>query len=154
MKKLNETTFNLKSDDFTKAVSYSKRLLKKKLYHSKTMERKLSERFTPRVVEKTMNFLQRESYFDNEMYIQKLKKLCKQKFYGIKRFKKILNEKGIYNKEDCYGCQEEGEVLVSFLNYCEKKYENLEVNEYVKKLTYLIKYKGFSETNIERYLRD
>ena len=78
MKKLNETTFNVKSDDFTKAVSYSKRLLKKKLYHSKTMEKKLSERFTPRVVEKTMNFLQRESYFDNEMYIQKLKKLCKR----------------------------------------------------------------------------
>ena len=152
MKKLKETTFNAKSDDFAKAVSYSKRLLKQKLYHSKTIEKKLSDKFTSRVVNKTMKYLENQSFFDNDLYIKKLKLLCMKKFYGIKRFKKILNEKGIYNKENYYNFEEEGEVLISFVTYCEKKYASLEVDEYVKKLTYLVKYKGFSQFNIERYI--
>ena len=152
MKKQKETTFNDKSDDFSKAVSYSKRLLKQKLYHSKTLEIKLSQKFTTRVVVKTMKYLNSQCYFDNELYIKKFKELCIKKYYGIRRFKKLLNEKGIYNKEHLYTFEEEVDVLNSFLELCIIKYSKLSVEEYTKKITYLVKYKGFSHFNIAKFI--
>ena len=152
MKKQKETTFNDKSDDFSKAVSYSKRLLKQKLYHSKTLEIKLSQKFTTRVVVKTMKYLNSQCYFDNELYINKFKELCIKKYYGIRRFKKLLNEKGIYNKEHLYTFEEEADVLNSFLELCIIKYSKLSVEEYTKKITYLVKYKGFSQFNIAKFI--
>ena len=150
MKKQKETTFNAKSDDFAKAVSYSKRLLKQKLYHSNTIELKLKQKFTTRVVEKTMRYLEREAFFDNKLYIKKLKLLCIKKYYGIRRFKLILNEKGIYNQEHLYTFEEEAEVLSSFLEYCTVKYSRLSLEDFTKKVNYLVKYKGYSNFNIQR----
>lgn len=153
MKELKEKTFNEKSDDFTKAVSYCKKLLKQKLYHSKTVESKLKDRYTPRVVGKTMKYLESHSYFDNDLYVKKLKKLCMNKFYGKKRFKKMLNDKGIYNKENCYTYEEEEEILLIFLDLVWKKYSHLETIDYLKKLKYLLHYKGFSKTNAQKYIQ-
>lgn len=154
MKKLNETTSNAKSNDFAKAVSYSKKLFKQKLYHSKTIEMKLSQRYTPRVVMRTMKFLENEAYFDNDLYITKLKDLCIKRYYGIRRFKKMLNEKGIYNKEHLYNFEEEAYVLTAFLEHCIVKYGKLSTEEYVKKINYLVKYKGFSSFNIQKYVAE
>lgn len=154
MKKQKETTFNAKSDDFAKAVSYSKRLLKQKLYHSSTIELKLKQKYTIRVVEKTMKYLEKESFFDNKLYIKKLKLLCIKKYYGIRRFKLILNEKGIYNQEHLYSLEEEAEVLSSFLEYCTVKYSKLSLEDFTKKINYLVKYKGYSNFNIQKMVNN
>lgn len=150
MKEQKEITFS-KSDDFTKAVAYSKRLLKQKLYHSKTVQQKLENKYTPRVVAKTMKYLESHAYFDDELYINKLKKVCISKYYGVRRFKKILNEKGIYNKEHYYNFEEEREILIKFLQICKEKYKKLPFEEYMKKVDYLLRYKGFSSFNISKY---
>ena len=152
MRKQKEITSNVKSDDFTKAVSYSKRLLKQKLYHSKTLQMKLEARYTDRVVAKTLKYLENQCFFDNELYIKKLKELCMKKYYGVRRFKKILNEKGIYNKESYYTLEEEGCVLNDFLEHCMMKYSKLDVDDYIKKVTYLVKYKGFSSFNVNKFI--
>ena len=151
MKEQKETTFSEKSDDFSKAISYSKRLLKNKLYHSNTIEQKLHQKYTNRVVNKTMSYLNEANYFDNNFYVNKLKDLCIKKYYGIRRFKQILNDKGIYSKEHVYTFKEESKVLRDFLEICSIKYSKLDKEEYIKKITYLVKYKGFSKFNITKY---
>ena len=113
---------------------------------------KLSQKYTSRVVHKVIKYLEDQCYFDNNLYIDKLKDLCIKKYYGIRRFKKILNEKGIYNKEDCYTFEEEAQVLDKFLDLCYVKYGKLEREEYFKKINYLVKYKGYSTFNISKFI--
>ena len=50
--------------------------------------------------------------------------------------------------------EEEAEVLSSFLEYCTVKYSKLSLEDFTKKINYLVKYKGYSNFNIQKMVNN
>lgn len=145
MKEQKETTFK---NEYKKALNYSKRILNRKMYHSSHLKSKLASKYNQRVVTCVISFLKKKGYFDDERYVEKLKAFCFKKYYGIKKFNQLLNQKCINLNESSYTFEEEKRVLQSYLKAIKSKIMSFPIENRNKKILYYLKYRGFSNYNI------